>query len=69
MTGKGMAAILTEVEVGLEEAAEVISPVTTVVEGAAAIEEEEREEEEDQEDQESQNETGTGFALIQDVAM
>lgn len=69
MTGKGTAAILTEVEVGLEEAVEVTSPVTTVVEAAAATEEEEREEEEDQEDQQSQNETGTGFALIQGVAM
>lgn len=76
MTGKDMAVILTEVEVGLGEAVEVTSPVTTVAEGAAVTEEEERErergeeeEEDHQEDQESQNETGTGFALIQDAAM
>jgi ribosomal protein L12E/L44/L45/RPP1/RPP2 len=59
-------------KVGLGEAVEVTSPVTTVAEGAAVTEEEERErergeeeEEDHQEDQESQNETGTGFALIQ----
>lgn len=75
MTGKDMAVILTEVEVGLGEAVEVTSPVTTVAEGAAVTEEEEErergeeEEEDHQEDQESQNETGTGFALIQDAAM